>query len=45
MTPKEALEGNKVRVYIRVSSEGQEGTLPDQEKTLKNITITSDYTK
>ena len=34
MTPKEALEGNKVRVYIRVSSEGQEGTLPDQEKTV-----------
>jgi DNA invertase Pin-like site-specific DNA recombinase len=34
MTPKEALKGNKVRVYLRVSTTGQEGTLPDQEKTV-----------
>jgi DNA invertase Pin-like site-specific DNA recombinase len=34
MTPKEALKGNKVRVYLRVSTTGQEGTLPDQQKTV-----------
>jgi DNA invertase Pin-like site-specific DNA recombinase len=34
MTPREALKGNKVRVYLRVSTTGQEGTLPDQEKTV-----------
>jgi len=35
MTPKEALkEANVVRKYIRVSTEGQEGTLPDQLKTV-----------
>ena len=35
MTPKEALkEANVVRKYMRVSTEGQEGTLPDQTKTV-----------
>ena len=34
ITAKEALKQGKVRVYLRVSSEGQEGTLPDQEKTV-----------
>jgi DNA invertase Pin-like site-specific DNA recombinase len=34
MTPREALKGNKVRVYLRVSTTGQEGTLPDQQKTV-----------
>ena len=35
MTPKEALkEANVIRKYMRVSTEGQEGTLPDQTKTV-----------
>jgi len=35
MTPKDALKGKKVFVYARVSTEGQEGTIPDQIKTVK----------
>jgi len=34
MSLKEALEDRQVRVYVRVSGEKQEGTLPDQEKTI-----------
>ena len=35
MTPKEALkDADLVRTYIRVSTEGQEGTLPAQSKTV-----------
>jgi len=37
MTPKEALKGKKVRIYLRVSGAKQEGTLPDQEKTVKGV--------
>jgi len=35
MNPKEALKGRKVYVYARVSGAKQEGTLPDQLKTIK----------
>jgi len=35
MTPKESLKGKKVFVYARVSGEAQEGTLPDQIKTIE----------
>jgi DNA invertase Pin-like site-specific DNA recombinase len=35
MTPKEALKGKKVFIYARVSTDGQEGTLPDQIKTVE----------
>lgn len=35
MTPKEALKGRKVYVYARVSGAKQEGTIPDQLKTIK----------
>lgn len=35
MTPKEALKGRKVFVYARVSGAKQEGTIPDQIKTIK----------
>jgi len=35
MTPKDALKGKKVYIYARVSTDGQEGTLPDQLKTIK----------
>lgn len=34
MSVKEALEGKKMRVYLRVSGEKQEGSLPDQQKTV-----------
>jgi len=34
ITPKEAIKGKIVRKYLRVSTEGQEGTLPDQLKTV-----------
>jgi len=37
MNPKEALKGKKVRIYLRVSGAKQEGTLPDQEKTVKGV--------
>ena len=35
MTPREALKGRKVYVYARVSGAKQEGTIPDQLKTIK----------
>ena len=35
MSPKDALKGKKVFIYARVSTDGQEGTLPDQLKTVK----------
>ena len=35
MTPSEAIKRKKVRVYARVSTEGQEGTIPDQLKTIE----------
>jgi DNA invertase Pin-like site-specific DNA recombinase len=37
MTPREALKNKKVRIYLRVSGAQQEGTLPDQEKTVKGV--------
>jgi len=37
MNPKEAIKGKKVRIYLRVSGAKQEGTLPDQEKTVKGV--------
>jgi DNA invertase Pin-like site-specific DNA recombinase len=36
VTPSEAIKKKKVRVYARVSTEGQEGTIPDQLKTIQN---------
>jgi len=35
MTPKEAIKGKKVFIYARVSTDGQEGTIPDQIKTIE----------
>lgn len=35
ITPKDAIKGKKIRVYARVSTEEQEGTLPDQLKTVE----------
>lgn len=35
VSTKDALKGKKVRVYARVSTEEQEGTLPDQLKTVE----------
>ena len=35
MESKEAIKSKKVRVYGRVSTEGQEGTIPDQLKTIE----------
>lgn len=35
MTPRDALKGRKVYVYARVSGKKQDGTIPDQLKTIK----------
>jgi len=35
MTPKEAIKGKKIFIYARVSTGGQEGTIPDQIKTIE----------
>ena len=37
MTPREALKGAKVLRYQRVSTTKQEGTLPTQERIVKEL--------
>jgi DNA invertase Pin-like site-specific DNA recombinase len=42
---RDAIKDKVVRVYLRVSSDGQEGTLPDQEETVRQALRKAGYNK